>query len=105
VLKFGFVALVSFIAGFLVSHRRKPPLPAPAVMAAGEEKTPLERATELMFMIGWLISWTSAIILALGILARGGAGGSFPLLIGWLLAAIAGWISAVAKLLNLLNNR
>ena len=84
---------------------------APKLLAApgaeGDRKprlSPAARVFQIVFLIGWLIAWTSGIVMA--------AAAAFALegppslfLVGWLIAALAGWVAAFGALVTLLRGR
>lgn len=61
-----------------------------------KEMSGFEQLFTIVFMGGWLIAWTAGIGMAFQAFASGGGPSMF--LLGWLIAAIAGWFFGVYAL-------
>ena len=63
-----------------------------------------ERLFTVVFLAGWLIAWSSGILMVVATLLGGESEASLFLL-GWLIAAVAGWFAAVHALISALWGR
>lgn len=111
------VAIISLAIAFLLGRastrwEKVGPDEAPFVLPQedDQERVPmtLGRFTTLVFITGWIIAWTAGIFMVgQAALAAMGSETSGPqvFMIGWLIAAIAGWCYAAHTIFKLLTGR